>query len=142
MKRSDNASPSQSELLARIVVCNNDALFSVDQGRITSWNKGAERLYGYSVEEALGQMFVPCLWPTAVADAMAYLYERLMVEKRITDIETYHVGKDGTHIPVLMNLSLLTDEAAMLQGMAISVRAMSERNPAQALGISRYFSRE
>src|SRR5262249_48710338 len=88
------------ELLARIVECSSNAIFSVAEGRIPSWNQGAERLYGYTAEEALDKEFIGLLWPEITAGEKTRLSLCFTQEADIADFETFHVGKGGMEVSV------------------------------------------
>jgi diguanylate cyclase (GGDEF)-like protein/PAS domain S-box-containing protein/putative nucleotidyltransferase with HDIG domain len=130
---SDIASQGQTEPQARIVEGSYDAIFSVDQGLITTWSRGAERLYGYSAQEAVGQMFLSFLWRSALTDEVTGLYEQLFTEANDFGIETHHFRKEGVQILVCMTLSLLTDAAGASPGMVVTVRGMLEEDQTEEL---------
>jgi len=83
-------------LLAAIVDCSDDAIVSKSlDGFITSWNKSAERLFGYTAEEAIGQ-HITLIIPPDHQDEEATILERLKRGERVDHFETVRQRKDGT----------------------------------------------
>src|SRR6202040_344324 len=82
--------------LASIVACSDDAIIGKTlEGIITSWNGGAERMYGYSAKEAIGKpvsMLVPLDRPDEIPEVM----ERLKRGEVVDHFETLRVRRDGT----------------------------------------------
>ena len=83
--------------LAAIVESSEDAIVSNDlHGIITSWNRGAERLYGYSQQEAVGRP-VTMLVPEDLLDHEVPILERIARGEAVQQYETERRRKDGTH---------------------------------------------
>ena len=107
-----------ARLIASMVASSNDAIMaqSVD-GKIESWNLGAERLYGYSAEEAIGKprtLIVPPDQP----DPVDALIERITRGERGEDIEAVRRRKDGALIDVSIRLSPIRNDAGVLTGIS------------------------
>ena len=108
----------QSRLLATLLIDSNDAIIVYDlEGRITIWNRGAARLYGYPEAEAL-QMNIQQLIPRKVLSEFSSVWSRLQRGERIDRWETQCIAKDGRLLSVLCTATLLTDEAG--QNVAIA----------------------
>lgn len=107
-----------ARLIASMVASSNDAIMaqSVD-GRIESWNLGAERLYGYSADEAIGQPR-SLVVPPGQADPVDEGIERITRGERVEDVEAVRQRKDGTLIDVSIRLSPIRDEAGVLTGIS------------------------
>ena len=89
------------ERLAAIVDSSDDAIIGHTlEGIITSWNRGAERLYGYSPAEVIGQPLT-LLVPPDLSDDLPHLLERLQRGERIDHYETQRLHKDGTRLRCL-----------------------------------------
>src|SRR5436189_1892266 len=87
-----------SHWLAAIVESSDDAIISKDlDGTITSWNAGAERLFGYSAEEALSRP-INFLIPLDIQDEEPEILARLRQGQRVDHYETRRRRKDGTVI--------------------------------------------
>jgi PAS domain S-box-containing protein len=91
--------------LAALLECSSDAVVGVSTaGLITGWGEGAERLFGYSQAEALGQS-VKLLVPANRVEEPLALIGRAMSGERIERLETVRVAKDGTLLNVLLSVA-------------------------------------
>ncbi len=113
--------------LASIVESSEDAIFGKTmKGTITSWNRGAERIYGYRADEIIGcpiHMLVP---PDRIEE-VGQLFERLTRGETITQFETKHVRKDGIVIDVSTTLSPIIDSRGRVIGISTIARNITER---------------
>ena len=92
-------------LLAGIVDSSNDAIISKTlDGIITSWNAGAERIFGYSAAEAIGQS-IAIIIPPERRDEEIGIIQRLSQGEKIEHFETHRVAKDGRHVPISLTVS-------------------------------------
>ena len=111
--------------MAAIVTSSRDAIFSTDpQGNITSWNRAAERLFGYSAEEALG-MPVASLAPQERRDEVERNLNTLKGGGHVDPYQTERSHKDGTPWPVLLSLSPLLDAYGRFVGTSAIARDIS-----------------
>ena len=95
--------------LALIVESSDDAITSVaPDGTISSWNKGAERIYGYSASEIVGRP-IAILAPPDRADEIPRILERLRQGERIQAFETIRLRRDGQPIDVSLTISPVMD---------------------------------
>ena len=112
-------------LLAAIVESSDDAIYACDlDGRITSWNPGAERLYGYTAQEALGQP-ISMLAPPERQDEVELIQARLRAGEEDRS-ERHRIRKDGCRIDVSLTVSPLRDGAGQVIGMSRIARDVSE----------------
>ncbi|HWE07670.1 MAG TPA: PAS domain S-box protein, partial [Rhizomicrobium sp.] len=103
-------------LLGAIVNSSHDAIVSKDlNGVITSWNQSAERLFGYTAEEAIGQP-VTMLIPLDRQEEEPLILERLRGGETIDHFETIRRRKDGTLFHVSLTISPVRDEAGTVIG--------------------------
>jgi PAS domain S-box-containing protein len=113
--------------LAAIVKSSDDAIVSKTlDGVITSWNEAAERLFGYTAEEAVGQpifLIVPNDRKAEEEDVLS----RLRRGERITHFETLRQTKDGRQVPVSLSVSPLRDDQGRIIGAAKVARDISDR---------------
>ena len=113
--------------LASIVQSSEDAIITRDiDGSVTSWNPGAERLYGYTEKEALGRgmdMLVPEDRLTEANER----FERILAGERIGHFETRRARKDGTLIDVSLAMSPVVDRDGRLIGVSAVSRDITER---------------
>ncbi len=113
--------------LAAIVESSEDAILSTDlSGTITSWNRGAERLYGYAREEAIGQP-LPILSPPEKESEGATLVERISRGQRIEHYETTGRHKSGRLVDVSLTVSLLVSADGQPIGISTIARDITER---------------
>lgn len=120
-----------ARLVASLVASSNDAIMaqSID-GTIESWNLGAERLYGYSAEEAIGSARTLVL-PPDHADPVVALVQRLARGERVEeDCEAVRKRKDGALIDVSIRLSPIHDEAGAVTGISAIARDITARKEA------------
>ena len=119
-----------AQRLVSIVETSDDAILSKDlNGVIASWNKGAERLFGYTAEEAVGHP-VTLLFPEDRYDEEPGILERLKRGERIEHYETVRRRKDGSLIDVSLSVSPIKDGGKVIGASKIA-RDISERRRAQ-----------
>jgi PAS domain S-box-containing protein len=120
-----------SRQLALIVQDSDDAIVSKDlNGVITTWNRGAERLFGYTADEVIGQP-ITILIPTNQQDEEATILERIRRGERIDHYETVRRRKDGTLLDISLSISPVTTSAGGIIGASKIARDITERKRAQ-----------
>ena len=125
--------------LASIVACSDDAIVGkTTEGIITSWNTAAERIYGYSASEAIGQP-VTMLVPLDRADEVSPLLERLKRGETVDHFETVRLRKDGKEVPMEVTVSPIRDALERIVGAStigrdITVRKAAEKHLVQMEG--------
>jgi len=113
--------------LAAIVKSSDDAIIGKTlDGCVTSWNAGAERLFGYSAAEAIGRP-VTFLIPPDRIDEEAALLARLSRGERVEHFETLRRRKDGRLIPVSLSISPIKNRQGRIVGAAKIARDISRR---------------
>ncbi|HVX66498.1 MAG TPA: PAS domain S-box protein [Bryobacteraceae bacterium] len=113
--------------LAAIVQSSDDAIIGKNlDGIIQSWNLGAERIYGYSDQEAIGQPMTMLLPPDRPDEESAIL-SRLHRGERVDHFETVRLRKDGRLIDVSMTISPIRDELGRITGASSVTRDITER---------------
>ena len=119
-----------SAMLAAIVNSSNDAIISETvAGTILSWNKGAEQLYGYRAEEAIGQS-VRMIIPEERRHEVDRNLAALANHQGIDPFDTERLRKDGTRVPVSIAVSLTRDAEHTVVGASIIARDISDRRVA------------
>src|SRR6266446_6008304 len=99
-----------ARLLAAIVESSDDAIIAKDlDGTILSWNRGAERMYGYSAEEIIERP-VHVLIPREYPDELPRILERIKAGERVDQYETVRVTKDGRLVDVSLKVSPIRDQ--------------------------------
>jgi PAS domain S-box-containing protein len=119
------------EFLASLVESSQDAIIGKTlEGIIVSWNRGAEELYGYRAEEAVGKS-ISLLAPPDRSEQLAQFLEDVRRGKRISGIETVRVCKDGRRLDVSLTVSPVQDAAGKVTGSASIGRDITERKRAE-----------
>ena len=104
--------------LAAIVASSDDAIVGkMLDGTISSWNAGAEKLYGYSYEEAVGKPISFIVPPERLAEIFQ-AFEDLKITHSPINIETVRIAKDGRRIDVSLTVSVVKDAADKIIGWA------------------------
>ena len=113
--------------LAAIVESSDDAIISKTlDGTITSWNHGAEKIYGYSSEEIVGKP-VSVLVPTDRPDEIPEILEKVGRGEAIDNYETVRIAKDGRRLDVSLTISPVKDLSGNLVGASTIARDITER---------------
>ncbi len=119
-------------LLGAIVDSSDDAIISKDlNGTITSWNKGAERIFGYTAAEAVGRP-VTLLIPLDRIEEEPNILARLKRGERVDHFETVRRRKDGTLLDISLTISPVKDPAGNVVGASKIARDITERKRAEA----------
>jgi PAS domain S-box-containing protein len=118
--------------IASIVESSDDAILSKDlSGIITTWNRGAESIFGYSAEEAVGQP-VTLLIPPERHGEEASILERLRRGERIDHYETVRIRKDGSRVDISLTISPIRNAEGKVVGASKIARDISERKQNEA----------
>jgi PAS domain S-box-containing protein len=117
--------------LAVIVELSDDAIISKDlTGRIESWNAGAERIFGYTEAEAVGQ-HITIILPPELREEEEDILRRLQAGERIEHFETVRVDKQGRRISVSLSISPIKDAEGRIIGASKIARDITERKRAE-----------
>jgi len=129
-------------ILASAVESSDDAIVTESlDGIITSWNKGAEQIYGYFAEEILGKN-ISILEPDNRKGEIKQLVKKIQEEERIQHYETSRLRKDRTLIDISVTLSPVLDVSGQLIAVSIIARDITERKKAEeALRLSSIYNR-
>jgi len=113
-------------LLSAIVDSSDDAIISKDlNGVITSWNKSAERLFGYMPSEAVGRP-ITMLIPPDRLDEEPKILDRLKHGERVDHFETIRVRKDGSRLDISLTISPVKDADGRIVGASKVARDITE----------------
>ena len=119
-------------LYGAAVESSDDAILTKDlDGTITSWNPAAERLYGYSAEEAIGQS-VELVVPDDHREELRTILRRLGDGERVQHIETIRRRRDGHRFPVSLTISPFIDASGRVVGASSIARDVTERRRAES----------
>jgi PAS domain S-box-containing protein len=118
--------------LAAIVESSDDAIISKDlHGTIKTWNKAAERIFGYLPEEIIGKP-VTILIPEGKLDEEPAILNRIRQGLRIHHYETVRQRKDGTLVDISLSVSPIKNEAGRVVGASKIARDITRRKRAEA----------
>src|SRR5215470_1654384 len=125
--------------LASIVESSHDPIVSTSFERlstgikrvITTWNGAAERLFGYTTDEVIGQP-VTILIPLDRRDEQRRIFERIMAAERIENYETVRLRKDGSSVDVSLTISAVKDAEGEIAGASAIYRDITRRKRAEA----------
>jgi len=119
-------------LLANIVESSDDAITAQTlDGTIISWNRGAERIYGYTADEAIG-LSVHVLTPDDRKAETDELLAAIAAGEQVEQLETIRLRKDGTPRDVSLTLSPTRNSAGRITGASVIARDVTERKRLEA----------
>ncbi len=108
--------------LAWIVDSSEDAIIGKGlDGIITSWNKGAENIYGYQPQEAIGKS-ISMLAPSDRANEILDILKRVRLGESVESFETVRVAKDGRHLNMSITVSAIRDNNGAIVGASVIAR--------------------
>jgi len=128
----DTAQDVSQEHLAAVVASSDDAICSKTlDGIILSWNRAAERMYGYPAAEAIGRP-VAMLVPHDAEDEVPHILARIRRGEPVRHCETVRRHKDGTRLPVGLTISPVRDASGAIVAASTIARDLTERQAAEA----------
>jgi PAS domain S-box-containing protein len=138
-----------SRLLASIVESSDDAIISKDlNGNISSWNRGAEHVFGYKADEVIGKP-ITILIPHQLYDEETEILARIRAGYSVDHYETVRLRKDGSLVDVSLTISPLKDESGRIVGaskiardITLKKRSHEEKAGTRATGARRSGSRQ
>jgi PAS domain S-box-containing protein len=126
-KRAEEA----AQRLAAIVNSSNDAIVGKNlEGIISSWNLGAERIFGYSTDEAIGRSILMLIPPERQQEER-WILERIRRGEQVHTFETVRLRKDGTRIEVSLTISPIRDRDGRIVGASKIARDITGRKQAE-----------
>jgi PAS domain S-box-containing protein len=120
-----------TSLFSGLVESSDDAIITKDlNGVVTSWNRGAERIFGYSAEEMIGRPLA-ILAPSDRAAEMPGILDRIKRGERVDHFESVRRGKDGRLVNVSLTVSPILDASGKIVGASKIARVITERTLAE-----------
>ncbi len=117
--------------LALIIDSSEDAILSKDlNGIITSWNKGAERIYGYTPEEVIGK-HISILTPGDRPDEMQKILQKIAEGESIEHYESVRLAKDGRRLDISISVSPMRNAAGDIVGASVIARDITDQKRAE-----------
>jgi PAS domain S-box-containing protein len=124
---------AERSLLAAVVESSDDAIVTKDvHGIITSWNRGAEIMFGYSAEEAIGK-FVSILIPEYLQGEEPEILRKIRNGEKIDHYETVRRTKDGKLIDISLTVSPVRDASGTIVGASKIARDITLRNRSESV---------
>ena len=118
--------------LAAIITSSDDAIVSKNlESIVRTWNTGAERLFGYSAQEMVGQSITRII-PTELITEETEILQRLRRGERVEHFETVRVAKDGRRIHVSLTISPIRDKTGRIIGASKIARDITKRKEIEA----------
>ncbi len=118
-------------LLAAIVESSDDAIISKDlRGIVTSWNSGAEHIFGYTADEMIGQPIAK-LAPLDMQDEMPAILVRIRRGERVQHYETVRMHKEGRRLNISLTVSPIRDSFGTIIGASKIARDITDRKLAE-----------
>src|SRR3954453_17764496 len=114
--------PVSENRLAAMVASSDDAIITKDrEGVITSWNPAAERMYGYSADEAVGQP-ISILIPEERAGEERRILDLVLAGERVHHYESDRMHRNGRVVRISLSVSPIADESGEVVGASIIAR--------------------
>lgn len=121
-KQAESRAGEMQQRMAAIVESSDDAILSATPaGVITSWNRGAESLYGYSAEEAIGHHISMLVPPGRLHEISGNIFT-VKQGQHIESYRTEHVRRDGSEVPVMLSISPLRGVRGEVLGLSAIIR--------------------
>ena len=118
--------------LAAIVESSDDAIVSKDlNGVVTSWNKGAERIFGYTAEEIIGQP-ITLIIPLELLSDETLILSKIRAGERVDHFQSVRLTKSGERIDVSLTVSPIKDEQGKVIGAAKIARDITQQRKMEA----------
>ena len=121
--------------LAAIAASSDDAIIGKDlDGLVTSWNRSAELMFGYTADEIIGRSIFLIIPPDRI-DEETSIIRRIRSGEKIQHFETKRLCKDGTIVSVSLSVSPIRDDHGKLVGISKIARDCSERDERERLHV-------
>jgi PAS domain S-box-containing protein len=119
--------------LAAVVESSFDAIIGRDTaGAVTSWNRAAERMFGYTAAEIRGADYLTTVVPPETHAEFRDVRRRMDLGEQIPPFETVRFRKDGTRFPVFLTISPIRDSTGQIRGTSTIARDITERKQMDA----------
>src|SRR4051794_28295856 len=127
-----NPADALTRHLAKVVESSDDAIVSKDlNGIIASWNRAAERMFGYTAEEAIGRS-IRMIIPEDRQSEEDFVLSNIRTGRSVSHFETIRRRKDGSTIPISLTVSPVYDDEGTIIGASKIARDITERKRLEA----------
>src|SRR5687767_926118 len=118
-------------ILAAVLDASDDAIIATDlTGKVFTWNRGAERIYGYAAKEFIGRSLGD-LMPPGDPSEHSLIVSAIAAGSRIDPHDSVHVVKGGHRIDVLMTVSPIRDRSGQVVGAVVTARDQTAQRRAE-----------
>lgn len=125
------SSETKQAMLAAIIESSEDAIISKTlNGIVTTWNKSAEKMFGYSEQEMTGKSII-LLIPKTRRHEEDVILQKIRNGEKVEHYETYRLTKNGTEIPVSLTISPITNSKGQIIGASKIARNISRQKTAE-----------
>jgi diguanylate cyclase (GGDEF)-like protein/PAS domain S-box-containing protein len=122
-----NTTGTVADLVA-IIERSSDAILTCDPtGRLLTWNRTAERLWGWGPAEVLGRAATELLFPGHLRSQVSELAQRVLAGETVEDVEIEARRRDGMLVPITLSCFPLVDETGRIRGGSLLARDISEQ---------------
>jgi PAS domain S-box-containing protein len=122
-----NSIEEKQARLAAIIDSSDDAIVSKDlNGIITSWNRGAEKIFGYTEKEAIGK-HISFIIPPRLIDEETHIIGQIRKGEKVSHFETIRLTKDGSEINISLTVSPIKDSNGRIIGASKIARDITEK---------------
>jgi two-component system, cell cycle sensor histidine kinase and response regulator CckA len=126
-RRERNRAENALRFLAAIVESSDDAIYGkTPDGTIVSWNRGAERIFGYRANDIIGRS-IELLYPAGQRDELIGIMEQIRHGERVGRYDTVRQHKDGHGVPVSVTVSPIKNASGNIIGASIIARDITDR---------------
>ncbi|MBC3955851.1 PAS domain S-box protein [Pseudomonas triticifolii] len=131
-RRKDQLVMARLELATIIDTSIDGIIAKTLTGTVVSWNKAAERLFGYTSTEATGQLLSSLIVPVDLQEEEIYILERVRGGHAVEHLQTVRQHKDGHLIQVAVSVSPMYDSAGRVTGASKTIRDITKEKEAEA----------
>lgn len=118
--------------MAGVALASHDALFGITpEGKIESWNPAAERVFGYTASEAIGQNVSMLVTPSE-REEQSQIMQRLRNSQTVSPYDARRLRKDGTQVDVSVAIAPVTAQDGSLQSLSVVLHDITERKEWEA----------
>jgi len=125
-RESKAATIAEQAKLASIVSSSNDGIIGLSlEGQITSWNLGAEKIFGFTIKEVQGQSYLNLLVPNEFREKLQSFLSKAIEGYSVSSLETLHEHKDGREIPIAITVSPILTNKNKVSAISVILRDIS-----------------
>ncbi len=130
--KNKSTAPENEKLLAAIIKYSDEAIYSTDNnGKVTTWNQGAEKLFGYTASEIISRNLFETIIPKEKRQEFKVLLSMIKSGKQISPFETVRIKKDGSKFHELLSASYIRNTYGEVTGVSVIARDITKQKTSQ-----------